>query len=78
MIRTTLDDLPDLEELFDAALRGEEVIITGTHDDETRAVRIVVADGKEIRPRAPGSARGLIWMSDDFDAPLEEFEEYMR
>ena len=25
----------------------------------------------------PGCMRGEIWMADDFDAPLEEFEEYM-
>jgi hypothetical protein len=25
-----------------------------------------------------GSAKGLIKMSDDFDEPLEDFEEYMK
>ncbi|MCL2494911.1 MAG: DUF2281 domain-containing protein [Oscillospiraceae bacterium] len=24
-----------------------------------------------------GSMRGKIWMADDFDAPLEDFREYM-
>jgi hypothetical protein len=28
-------------------------------------------------PRKPGSAKGLIWMSDDFDDPLEDFAEYV-
>ncbi|MCB0714231.1 MAG: DUF2281 domain-containing protein [Ignavibacteriae bacterium] len=27
--------------------------------------------------RHPGSAKGLIAMSDDFDEPLEDFSEYM-
>ena len=27
--------------------------------------------------RLPGSAKGLIAMSDDFDEPLEDFAEYM-
>ena len=27
-------------------------------------------------PRVPGRWRDRIWMSDDFDAPLPEFEEY--
>lgn len=31
----------------------------------------------EAGPRA-GSAKGLIWMADDFDAPLEEFDEYIK
>jgi hypothetical protein len=25
----------------------------------------------------PGSAKGLLTMSDDFDAPLEDFNDYM-
>jgi antitoxin (DNA-binding transcriptional repressor) of toxin-antitoxin stability system len=29
-------------------------------------------------PRRPGSAAGLIEIADDFDAPLEEFREYME
>lgn len=24
-----------------------------------------------------GSAKGKLWMADDFDAPLEDFKEYM-
>lgn len=27
--------------------------------------------------RRAGSAQGLVWMSDDFDEPLEDFKEYM-
>ncbi len=27
--------------------------------------------------RRAGSAEGMVWMSDDFDAPLEDFKEYM-
>ncbi|MHC5833068.1 MAG: DUF2281 domain-containing protein [Nostoc sp.] len=30
------------------------------------------------RRRQPGSAKGLITISDDFDAPLEDFKEYME
>jgi antitoxin (DNA-binding transcriptional repressor) of toxin-antitoxin stability system len=32
-----------------------------------------------VPPRHPkfGSAAGLIWMSEDFDEPLEDFAEYM-
>jgi hypothetical protein len=26
----------------------------------------------------PGSARGLVSMAEDFDAPLEDFEAYMK
>ncbi len=29
-------------------------------------------------PIQPGSAAGQIWMSDDFDEPLEDFKDYME
>jgi hypothetical protein len=30
----------------------------------------------ERATREPGSARGQIWMADDFDAPLEDFKNH--
>ncbi|MEG4406270.1 DUF2281 domain-containing protein [Microcoleus sp. MON2_D5] len=31
---------------------------------------------KQAKPnRQAGSAKGMVWMSDDFDEPLEEFKE---
>ncbi len=44
-------------------------------------VRVIVLfderkNGETGKRRKRGSAEGLIKMSDDFDAPLEEFEEY--
>lgn len=35
-----------------------------------------VAKRKKISPR-PGSAKGKIKMSPDFDSPLDEFKDYM-
>jgi hypothetical protein len=37
--------------------------------------KVWMADGEQ--KRKPGCARGQIWMADDFDAPLEEFKDYM-
>lgn len=31
---------------------------------------------KVRKPREPGSAKGQIWMADDFDAPLDDFKAY--
>ena len=28
--------------------------------------------------RSPGALKGKIWMSEDFNAPLDEFKEYME
>ncbi|MGK7893313.1 MAG: DUF2281 domain-containing protein, partial [Xenococcus sp. (in: cyanobacteria)] len=30
------------------------------------------------RPLKSGSAKGKVWMSSDFDEPLEDFKEYME
>lgn len=59
-----------LADLVAAAENGNEVLLTR----EGRPVaRLVPA----LPDRVPGSARGLITMSDDFDAPLEDFADYM-
>jgi antitoxin (DNA-binding transcriptional repressor) of toxin-antitoxin stability system len=64
-----------LPNLIDAALNGEEIVIT---KDDQSAVRLVVMPlpkqeltKREKRQRLFGSAKGLITMSDDFDEPLE-------
>ena len=36
------------------------------------------ANGKRPRSEFLGCMEGKIWMSDDFDAPLEEMREYME
>jgi antitoxin (DNA-binding transcriptional repressor) of toxin-antitoxin stability system len=62
-----------LAELIDAALRGEDVVIAR---DQQHAVRLVPVP-RGGRHRDAGTARGLITMRDDFDAPLPDFDEYM-
>lgn len=63
-----------LAELIEAALRGEHVVI---ESDDDRGVQLVPID-KRSEPRVPGSARGMIAISDDFDAPVDDFEPYTR
>jgi prevent-host-death family protein len=60
--------------LLQAALEGEEIVIT---QNEQPVVRLVPVSTVKPRRRS-GSARGLITMSDDFDEPLEDFAEYMQ
>ena len=57
-------------ELVQKAMLGEEVIVA----KENKPVVKIVA----IKPakRMPGTGKG-IWMSPDFDAPLDDFKEYM-
>lgn len=62
-----------LSELVRRAARGEDVILSEDGEPVAKIIPISRARG----PREFGSARGLIHMADDFDAPLEDFEEYM-
>ena len=54
------------------ALQGEDVLIL---QDEEPLLKLSRLEKKVRRKR--GSAKGLIKMADDFDAPLEDFKEYM-
>ena len=57
------------------ASTGEEVILT--ENGRPVAKLIPVAEAAEMRPRVPGSARTqILYMADDFDAPLDDFAEY--
>lgn len=63
-----------LAELIEAAMRGERVVIAR---DNEHAVRLVPVPSP-VRQRHAGTAKGLITIRDDFDAPLPDFDEYMQ
>ncbi len=73
MQHVNLDEARDnLSVLIEAALKGEEVVIT---KDGQTAVRLTPVH--QPKPQF-GSAKGLITFADDFDAPLEDFEPYTK
>ncbi|MGU7771362.1 type II toxin-antitoxin system Phd/YefM family antitoxin [Burkholderia sp. MR1-5-21] len=61
----------DLSRLVDAAMGGEEVLIS-IHGKP--AVRLVpVEPVKRVKPvRRFGALKGQVWIADDFDAPLPD------
>ena len=59
--------------LINAAIEGENVFI---FKDDQQVVQLVPVTPPLRHPQF-GSAKGLIVMADDFDAPLEDFKEYM-
>ncbi|MEO7908501.1 MAG: type II toxin-antitoxin system prevent-host-death family antitoxin [Roseiflexaceae bacterium] len=61
-----------LLDLIQAVEHGEEVIITR---NQQPLVQLISLPQSENRPQF-GSARGLITVADDFDAPLDDFREY--
>jgi prevent-host-death family protein len=64
-----------LTELIDKLQPGEEVIITRNAQP---VARLVPAAAPARPPRQPGLLKDkILHMADDFDAPLEDFQEYM-
>ena len=63
-----------LADFIDIALGGEEIIIT---QDEKPVLTLMRVAAPKARRKA-GSAKGLITMASDFDAPLEDFRAYMQ
>ena len=65
-----------LPEMIAGLKPGEQIVIT--HDE--KAVARLVAEPKPIsQPRRLGTLKGtVLYMAPDFDAPLEDFKEYME
>jgi prevent-host-death family protein len=57
-------------EIVQKAMLGELIVITKENRPVVRLVAIKPAQ------RVPGTGKG-VWMAPDFDAPLEDFAEYM-
>jgi len=62
-----------LADLLDAALGGEDIVIT---KDDHPVLKLTRVATEKVRRKA-GSAKGLISIAEDFDTPLEDFAEYM-
>ncbi len=75
MQQVSVDEAKErLSDLIDAALRGEVVSIAVDQERVVELVPSLVHGGR----RKFGSAKGLVQIADDFDAPLEELEEYTK
>jgi prevent-host-death family protein len=59
-------------ELVEKALAGDEVVIAR----DNRPLLKLVPLAESGKPRVPGTARGRVWMSKDFDADLPDFADY--
>lgn len=65
----------NLSKLIRLALAGEEVIIARGNVPVVKLTPVV----EEKPQRRIGGAKGIIiYMAEDFDAELEDFEEYMK
>ena len=59
-------------ELVQKAMSGEEVVIARDRKPLLKLVPLAFPG----RKRRPGSARGRVWMSPDFDRTPEDFADY--
>lgn len=78
MAIVTIEDAKSrLAEMIEHLLPGEEIIITR---DEEPVARLIAEPKKPEKPqRKLGSLKGTVMhMAADFDAPLEDFKEYME
>lgn len=74
---TIEDAQAHLSELIEHLHPGEEIVITR---DEKPVARLVREAAPEPKPqRQLGTLKGTVrYMAPDFDAPLEDFKEYME
>jgi len=65
-----------LKELISQLAPGEELVIT---ENQQPVAKLIATPGPQRQLRQPGTLRGtVLYMAPDFDAPLEEFKEYMQ
>ena len=57
-----------------AAIKGDEIVIT---KDDRPVVKLVAISHNNKRLKF-GSAKDLITISDDFDEPITDFEDYLQ
>jgi antitoxin (DNA-binding transcriptional repressor) of toxin-antitoxin stability system len=66
----------NLAKLISGLGSGDEIIIT--KNQQVVAKLVAETTSKQPRP-APGFGKGsVLYMAPDFDAPMEEFKEYME
>lgn len=68
-----------LAELVLDAQHGDDVILLQDNAAVAKIVPLKNGLPKVVADRTPGSAKdSILYMADDFDAPLDDFKEYME
>jgi len=71
VVKVTIENAErNLRELVHRAATGDEVLIT---DPADRPLAKLISARKPGGKRQAGTAKGKVWMADDFDAPLGNF-----
>lgn len=59
----------DLAQILKRARQGEDIIVV---ENGQPVARLVLLNTEAGTRRVPGTAKGQIWIAEDFDAPLPE------
>lgn len=71
---TVIEASQQLQNLIEVVMNGEEIIIT---KDEKPVMKLTSVTTAKKRPPLFGSTKDIITITDDFEAPLEDFKDYM-
>ncbi|NJN53717.1 MAG: type II toxin-antitoxin system prevent-host-death family antitoxin [Anaerolineae bacterium] len=75
MIQVTIHEAKtNLSRLIQQALTGEEIIIAR---GKQPLVKLVALPEAQVERRIGHASQVVLFMADDFDAPLDDFQEYM-
>ena len=65
-----------LGELIEHLAPGDEIVITRQNEP---VAKLIAQQPPTRKPRQPGTLKdAILFMADDFDAPLEDFKGYME
>ncbi len=77
-IAIDITETMSIEELVGRLKRNQEIIITASNEPVAKLISV----GKSVIEAVPakrqgGQSESIVWISPDFDEPLEDFKEYM-
>lgn len=72
---------PHAQELLNQIKPGDELIVTSQNQTVAKIIRVngseVESGGGKRKRRRAGTSNSVVWISPDFNEPLEDFAEYM-
>lgn len=71
---------PDVAEALQRALAGEEIVLSHQGKPYAKITKVVKVEEQVVprKKRRAGTMKGLVkYMADDFNAPLDDFKDYM-
>ncbi|MDX2029296.1 MAG: type II toxin-antitoxin system prevent-host-death family antitoxin [Blastocatellia bacterium] len=69
---------PKILELLGRGHPGEELFITDKEHPVAKLILVSIGREPEPKDRKIGLSKSIVWMSPDFNEPLEDFAEYMQ